>query len=250
MPFYEIIDTNLDHIKGKTISIIGGGGKSTLLQCLGKELVERDFKVILTTTTKLQPLPNMGLVLQNGNQKFLTELKIILDELKIALVARGFYKEDKLRGLNPVLAGELKKFADVVLIEADGSRQRPLKTHKEHEPVIPTMTDSAIILCGAEVVNQPLNEYSVHRFELFAQKWGIPFDTVLTPEIISKELLSPYGYLRNIPIQSDISIFINKIDKNATGAKALAETLAQKCDYPVFLGSLKENLLERVQSSI
>lgn len=246
MPFYEIIDTDLNRIKGKTISIIGGGGKSTLLQQIGKELVEKDFRVILTTTTKLQPLPNIGLVLQNGNQKFISELRLILKELRIALVAREFYQEDKLRGVGPAFAGELKKFADVVLIEADGSRQRPLKTHKEYEPVIPVTTDSVIIICGAEVVGQPLNESNVHRYELFAQKWGIPFDTVLTPEIIVKELLSPYGYLSNIPIHSNISILINKADKNPIGAKTLAETLAQKCDYPIFLGSLEENLLERI----
>lgn len=247
MHFYSLIDSDINKIKNQAISIIGGGGKSSLLEKLGKELVERKLRVILTTTTKIQPLPKIALVLQSKNGNYLTELKTILHELSIALVAKEFYKEkNKLIGVNQPSVSQLKKQADVVLIEADGSRQRGLKTHKEHEPVIPVASESVIIICGADMVGEPLSEKTVHRAELFSKKWDLPMGTVLTPEIIARELLSPYSYLKNIPINANVAVFINKSDKNAVGAKLLAEKLLRNCKYPVFLGSLKNNQLDRI----
>ncbi|MCH7523466.1 MAG: hypothetical protein IIC74_00295, partial [Bacteroidetes bacterium] len=95
------------------------------------------------------------------------------------------------------------------------------------------------------VVGAQLDEKNVHRAELFSHKWELPFGTRLTPEIIARELLSPFSYLKNIPLYANVSILINKADKNAVGGKLLAEKLLTKCTYPIFLGSLKNNTLER-----
>lgn len=247
MNFFNLIDSDINEIKGKIISVIGGGGKSTLLQKLGAELVKKKLKVILTTTTKMQWAPNVGLVLTKGNQNFDPELKVMLEEQGIVLVASDYYKSrEKLIGVHYQFLNKLKRRADVVIVEADGSRQRSLKTHKEDEPVISSKTKAAIIICGADVVGEPLTEKIVHRAKLFAQKWNLPMGTTLTPEIIAKELLSPHSYLRNIPIKASISILINKADQNSIGAKLLAEHLTRKCRYPIFVGSLKKNQLKNI----
>jgi len=68
----------------------------------------------------------------------------------------------------------------------------------------------------------------------------------MTRKIIAKELLSTDGYMRKIPLTSNIAIFINKTDLNLDGAKSLAEYLMKKCDYPIFLGSIKNNSILRV----
>lgn len=235
--------------KGQIVSVIGGGGKSSLLQILGEELKARNFRVILTSTTKIEHFAHTGLVLLQDNKNALSELRHILNERRVALVAQKPYKGNKLLGITPRVLSKLKDLADAILVEADGSRQRPLKTHKANEPVVPAKASTVIIIVGAEVVNQRLSDQTVHRAELFSKKWAVTIGATLTPETIARELLSPQGYLRNIPLDSRVVILINKSDLNLEGGTSLAKLLAKDGRYPVFLGSLKENSILQIFSN-
>jgi len=247
MPFYSLLDSQINSFKGQIISVIGGGGKSSLLKKIGQELVKLNLKVILTTTTKIEQFPNTELILLKGRpQDIPEELTYMLDEHKIVMVAKDRYKKEKLVGVDAETVRKFKKYANIVLVEADGARQRPFKTHLPHEPVIPAATDKVIMVIGSEIVHQPLNDETVHRAELFAKKWNMALEAKLTRKIIAKELLSTAGYTRNIPITSSIAIFINKTDLNLDGAKSLAEYLMKQCDYPIFLGSIKNNSILQV----
>jgi len=247
MPFYSLLDSPINSFKGQIISVIGGGGKSSLLKKIGQELVNLNLKVILTTTTKIEPFPNTGLVLLKDRGQYIREeLTYMLDELKIVMVAKERYKEDRLVGVDTEIVRKFKKYANIVLVEADGARQRPFKTHMPHEPVIPAATDKVIMVIGSEIVHQPLNDQTVHRAELFAKKWNMALGAKLTRKIIAKELLSTAGYTRKIPLTSNVAIFINKTDLNLDRAKSLAKYLMKKCDYPIFLGSIKNNSILQV----
>lgn len=245
MKFYYLIHSEVEKISKQVVSVIGGGGKSTLLQKIAKELVEENLKVILTSTTKFQLFPGVELTLKKEHTNYFSRLKDILVKNKVALLANDFYKSERLVGVEKESVPELTEIADIILIEADGSRQRSLKTHKKHEPVIPEISTTVIIICGANVVGQPLSEETVHRAKLFSEKWNLPFGAVLTPEIIARELLSARSYLRYIPNQAVVSIFINKADNNLEGGKILGQRLIQKCKFPIFIGSVLENYIER-----
>ncbi len=247
MKFCQIIHRDPQQLRGQIVSVIGGGGKSTLIERIGQELRKKDFRVILTATTKLKRLPKIGLVLSEESPNFVSELEVLLRENKIALVAQNYYKEDTLKGVSRTMVPGLTAYADIVLVEADGSRQRPLKTHKPHEPPIPVHSNTVIIVCGANVVGEPLSSKQVHRMELFAEKWNLSEGTTLTPEVVARELLSPHSYLRNVPLRAEIRYFVNKCDLNEIGGRLLAEHLMRKCPYPVFLGSLKQNQLADVR---
>lgn len=246
MNFYYLINAEIDNLSGQIVSVIGGGGKSTLIQQIGKELVEKNLKVILTSTTKIQPLREIELVCQKDQNNYKSKLKDLLAKDNIVLLANDFYKGNKLVGIQEQSVPGLINFADTVLIEADGARQRSLKTHKVYEPVIPEISTSVIIICGANVVGAPLNEDNVHRAELFSQKWGLPTGTLLTPEIITKELLSNDSYLKYIPKNTAVSILINKADTNPEGAKLLARELKQKSEFQIYIGSILKNYLDRL----
>lgn len=249
MDFVNLISPEPEQLRGHIITIIGGGGKSTLLERLGTELTARTLRVILTTTTKMQNPAGMDLVLQEHSQNFISETRTKLEKRGIVTVAKDYHRsKEKLSGISLAYIPELKRFADAIVIEADGCRQRPLKTHKEYEPVIPVSTNHTIVICGADVVGARLSDKTVHRADLFAQKWNLKMDTVLTPEIIAQELLSPDSYMRNIPIKSGITFYINKSDRNSIGAKLLAEHLMTKSSHPVFFGSLKKNILTRIST--
>ncbi len=247
MNFFNLIDPDISKIKGQVVSIIGGGGKTSLMQKIAEELLDENLDVILTTTTRIEPLESVCLVLQKDNPNFIAEIKALLMEMSIAMVASDYYKEgERLIGIDKIFVHKLKELADVVLVEADGSRQKGLKAHKKDEPVIPTNSDSVIMVCAADVVGAALNDDSVHRAALFSEKWSIPFNTALTPGIISQELISLNGYRKNIPQGASISILVNKSDLNFEGGKSLVENLVRYGDCKIFLGSLKENRLEQI----
>ena len=56
---------------------------------------------------------------------------------------------EKIRGLSEEEYRKLKTQCDVLLVEADGAKRKPLKVPAEHEPVIPEDTDMVIGIAGA-----------------------------------------------------------------------------------------------------
>lgn len=247
--FIQLIGSDTSTLENYPISIIGGGGKSTLMLQLCKELLEQGLKVILTSTTKFQPPANVTVVLQNNCIDYLAYSEKLLLEHDVIAIGQKAYDENRLSGVNKADIADIRKLADIILIEADGSRQKGLKTHREFEPVISTYTKSTIIVVGADIVGQPLSESVVHRAELFSEKWEIPFGAVLTPHIVARELISPYSYLKNVPFHSEVTYLINKSDKNPIGAKLLAENLMRHSAHTVYLGSLKNGQLKNANGN-
>ena len=59
------------------------------------------------------------------------------------MVMAGVPEGIKIKALSTQTFEAVSSFADVVLVEADGSRMRPLKYPRESEPVIPENTDES-----------------------------------------------------------------------------------------------------------
>jgi probable selenium-dependent hydroxylase accessory protein YqeC len=62
----------------------------------------------------------------------------------------------------------LANLADFILIEADGSKQLPIKAWADHEPVLPTCTSMVLILAGLSCLEKPLSA-ACHRPHLAAE---------------------------------------------------------------------------------
>ncbi|MFQ9153600.1 MAG: selenium cofactor biosynthesis protein YqeC [Blautia sp.] len=129
------------------IAAVGSGGKTTLLYTLAREARERGLSVLLLPTTHMQ-LPEKDGVLTGRAEDVMEKLKN--DELRCCGCTCRLPKtahEPSAHALSP----EIKKigfpgleiyekagaFADLVLVEADGSRRLPLKYPNETEPVDP-----------------------------------------------------------------------------------------------------------------
>ena len=94
--------------------------------------------------------------------------------------ARG----ENLRPAAGCVPGRLLLLADLVLIEADGSRSLPLKFPREQEPVIPDNTDEILVVCGLNGLGRPAREVC-HRLDLVTACLGISENIVITPAISS-----------------------------------------------------------------
>lgn len=192
-------------------AIIGGGGKTTLLYRLARELCECG-KVIVTTTTHIflpgdvpfsqtaacpNPILCVGTPCENGK---LTAPQQSMEELMC--------------------------YADFVLVEADGAKRLPIKAHAAHEPVIPMEADQVICVVGASGLHGRVAEV-VHRPEIFTARTGEA--AFATPEAVAKLLLAEHLHAR---------VLINQVD--TPQRERAARALAKRLDCPTVLAALQK----------
>ena len=174
----------------KCISVIGSGGKTTLLRYLSGRL---PGMVILTTSTHMYPFPGISLV-NTGEKNSAGDRDRMLREIRKALsrsriICLGSLEPSgKLASPADIVPFEwLLPEADHVLIEADGAAGRPLKAHRSWEPVIPACSGMTVCVAGASGIGWPVSQ-ACHCPELFASLAGITEDCLVEPEHIAMVL--------------------------------------------------------------
>ena len=197
-------------------AIIGGGGKTTLLRTLGEELAEEN-RVLLCTTTKIFPFPALPCAT--------TAEALDSREHRLLCAGTPVPGTGKLTA-PPVPVAELASRFDYVLVEADGSAQRPLKAHAAHEPVIPAEAGQVICVVGASGFGRPVSE-AAHRPELYARLAGVSVEDTAAPETEAAVLRAEGLHHR---------IYVNQVE--APPALAASKALAALLDCPVLAGSL------------
>ncbi len=143
----------------QVVSIIGGGGKTTLLYLLGRALAQSGAAVLLTTTTHLGfPPPDGVSFLSPASPETLCAAA---EKGKLILAAYPA-ERGKMQGIPANWLHPAAKAFDFILIEADGSRNLPLKWHHDHEPCILPETELLIQLSGLSALGKPAAEV-LHR---------------------------------------------------------------------------------------
>lgn len=136
---------------GQMTALVGAGGKTTLMYALAQQLAAAGRSIIVTTTTHIWAPAFLPLA---GSLPQLTRL-----QERHRLVVLGQKTQDgKLVPPPDFDAVLLKKRADHVLVEADGSRSLPCKVPAAHEPVIPPEADAVLGVAGLQALDKPLAE--------------------------------------------------------------------------------------------
>ena len=99
-----------------------------------------------------------------------------------------------------------------LLIEADGSRQKPLKAPAKHEPSIPEFTDIVVVVAGLSALGKPLTDQNVHRAEIFSHLSGLQINQIITPNVITRMMIHSQGGSKNIPLNARRVVFLNQAD--------------------------------------
>ena len=155
----------------ESIAFVGAGGKTTAMFQLTRELQP---PVIVSATTHLGvwqiPLADEHIIaktpddLQNFSPRGVT-------------LVTGELEGNRTKGLGTDaihwLHEEAQKHSIPLLIEADGSRQKPLKAPGEHEPPIPDFVHLVVVVAGLSGLGRQLDAETVHRPEIFARLSGL-----------------------------------------------------------------------------
>ncbi len=189
------------------LALVGAGGKTQTMFQLANELAIHSPTVLVTTSTHLGRdqvnLAHHHITLDQSND--FTNPPIF--QTGISCIT-SFWDEvsERWKGLSlsqlQLLANLARKACIPLIIEADGSRQLPIKAPAEHEPLIPEFVDAVVVIAGLNGLHKPLSSQWVHRPQIYAELSGLKLGEPLTPSSLAAVLCHPQGGLKNIPPQS------------------------------------------------
>lgn len=237
---------NLKINENDVITITGGGGKTSLMMRLGKELSQKRMNHVLTTTAKICISDLRGaqsIICENINdiidvlKKDAQQEWIIGKEKVTDQKISGFAEEELI-----ILKNAIKPL--VIINEGDGSKRKPYKFYGDYEPMIPQITTKLIHVIGAEVLYKKIDDQTFHRSELYGDTQAIFDEDVLFQafeDFIKNKLDAKLaGDTQRI-------LFINKADgenlKNARIMSKIGAPLFDRC----LMGSLQEDWIETVK---
>ena len=215
-------------VREGVLSVIGSGGKTTLLATLAREL---PGSVILCTTTHMLPFPGIPLLPGDEIQPVREAL------LGKRVVCLGRPDENGKLTAPALPVSQLQTLSPWVLVEADGSKHLPLKAHAPYEPVIPPESQHTILVAGASGFGRPILQ-TVHRPERFCALTGAVPEDLVTPELAARAIARE-GLARQV--------LLNQVEEREDWAAA--QSFARALDgsgIAVWAGSLRRSLCRRV----
>ena len=214
----------LDVRRSEVISLIGGGGKTTLMFALAGELAATGEAVITTTTTRIfkPSASETFLILEPDEEKLIARM---LSELKnyrhISLAAEDL-PSGKIGGIRPEIVNRLAKLEPLsyVIVEADGARRKSLKAPNATEPVIPDSTSLVVPVVGIDALGCQLTKENVFRPEIVSWITGLPLGSIISAETIATLVTHTEGIIKGSPGHARIIPLLNKVDLEGGLSKA------------------------------
>ncbi|MGM0663152.1 MAG: selenium cofactor biosynthesis protein YqeC [Thermodesulfobacteriota bacterium] len=196
--------------------IVGGGGKTSLLLSLTRELNRAGYRVTATTTTKVWhgEAVDAGRLILTGDKEWPDRLRRGLDSGNVIFLGRRLLPTGKVDGIDPELADELfvSGETDFLIVEGDGAAGRPLKAPDPGEPVVPGSATRVVAMAGLEALGKPMGSDLVFRMERFRKITGAEPGAILSSRAISLLFGRPDGFFRGSPEGARLTAFLNKLD--------------------------------------
>ena len=166
-------------------AVVGAGGKTTRIHEQAARYRAQGKRVFVTTSTHMFIEPDT--VRSDDPDVILAQL------YRTGYVMAGIPEGEKIRSLSSETYERVCSYADVVLLEADGSSRKPIKFPNSTEPVLYDNVEEIVVVCGLQALGRPLIEVA-HRPELVKACLGAQDDTIITLEHMA--VLVREGYLR------------------------------------------------------
>lgn len=207
---------------GDVVAFAGAGGKSGAIVAVAGELVEAGMTVLVAPTTKMlvKEAERIGpLSTSEDAGELRAEVESALAKGAPAVVAgSALISKNRVGGVDPAWISTLAPLADVVLIEADGSRRRPIKGTADHEPALPDTATLVVAVANITAFGAPVNEEHVHRPELFSKLTSVGPGQSITARAFARALAE--GSLADLPSGARAAALITGVEPGSTMADA------------------------------
>lgn len=237
----------LDEWRGvPVVAMVGGGGKSSLVYALAREVAALGGRAAVTGTARFTPAPHgwpmpplVGVPSDDAVASAVARLSGAG-----AFVVTGVEEQPRGR-LAPLTSGAVAALAatkgiDAVIVEADGSRARAFKAPGEHEPVIPGVATHVVAVVGASVLGRPLDEAYVHRPErVRAMVPEASPAAVCDASLIARVLVHEAGGRKGVEGRP-FAVVVNQADTHPDAARAIAEAVRASGVARVLVTALRD----------
>ena len=188
------IQKALNIITPAILSVIGCGGKTSLIKLLAASYPNK--RILISPTTKMFPvdIPNAD---NPGRLNPTT---------------------GKLEALPPEKLAELIPDYDITLLEADGSRGLPCKGWLENEPVIPDYSTHTIGVLPITALGQNATEEHVHNLQRFLELTGLKEGQQITADALQRMIFAHNGMFKN-SVGKRV-ILVNQVEEKSTKKSA------------------------------
>lgn len=217
----------------RVIALCGSGGKtglmSELVRAFGNDSSER---ILATTTTKFGTEEQTGPPWRACQADDASALQSLGEKYAMPVLGyRGLdIGRDRLLGFSAETIDSVAcdSMFTRIIVEADGSRRRPLKAPDANEPVFPATTDTCIAVAGMSGLGQPLGDAAVFRPQRWSALTGQQAGVPVTPDALARVIADPAGLMRGAPPQAKRQVFLNQADtpERRSMASAVVDALA------------------------
>ena len=201
------------------VSLIGAGGKSSLMFSLARELAAEGHTVLSTTTTHIwvpsKKQSSVCLVEKTAQDLVDRALPLFKKHPHLTAGSRQIPELKKLKGFDAPVIDAVWKSAciDWIIVEADGARQLSIKASDVHEPVIPSCTTAIVHVTGLDSLGMPLDEDHVHRAALFSSNTGLALGQNVDARAVATSCVLELWKARNLALTCpDLLVCLNKAD--------------------------------------
>jgi len=226
MPIQQL-STFLNLKPSQCVSIMGAGGKSTLMNRLADELIVLGCTVVLSSTTNYhrpRALQSEQILLTRDTPDWPDKLEVLARRWNRLLVLHHHLGEVMVKGIDITAVRTIQqRIPDaIVIVKTDGARKRWFKAPNQSEPVIPPWSQLSITVVNCAILGQPLTEALVHRPELVAELTGLRLGDPITPQVVGTVLTHPDTYASKIPSGARRVIYISHVRTPEDEAQARA----------------------------
>jgi probable selenium-dependent hydroxylase accessory protein YqeC len=223
----------------KNILVIGGGGKSALINKLAYDAKSYNKLTVIASLFPLAAPYESSTLISKDPVLMRKQLAGELAKYKIVFIGKKIDKNYIL----PFSKTEIEKImrgnqADHFFIEADNTSGRSLSGFEKVDLVLPFKIHSVINVLGADVINQRRNEnWTLSRNKFLLQ------DSFMTPQNLASMFLAHPKLLKMKKRYSSQIFFLNKVEN------LLVENLAIQLTKKLKLGGIEKVIMGSIFNS-
>jgi len=239
----EDISALLDIKTGSLVSVVGCGGKTSLINLIADR--NSDKKVLVSTTTKTFPMISDKVILCDTLKSSLEH------EPQPGVQCLGQFNErnGKLEALPEHILVDIVPHYDIVLMEADGSRWLPCKGWSDNEPVIHYFTTQTVGVITMIALGKKATKEVVHHLPEFLSLTGLIEGDIITEQALEDMVCLPGGMFSKALGQ--LYLLVNQVEDDKTAHKAETFLKTIKTKYPgrfkrLIYGSVFRNTWQEV----
>ena len=190
----------------RVVSLVGAGGKTTVVRRFREECLGAGISHVVTTTTHMQ-FEKAGDFLSEASLERVMEM---VGRFRTVWLGEPV-SEGKMKGFPVDFLEQVYAKGLWLLVEADGAKRLPVKAPAEHEPVVVPFSTDVLAVYGLDAVGRPIGEACFRVDKVMALLGKTAVDRLTAVDIV-RLAASAAGGRKQVTDGMRYGVILNKAD--------------------------------------